>query len=1096
MSAAGGLTMVLEPVAKLVTRHPRKVLVAWLLVMGLLSLQGIGLQNKLSTQPVYIDGTASQRAHSIIANQFGGEDTLVVMLRGPLRPLERQGANLAHRLDTLPNTLVISPWSGGGAIKGLRPRPGVAALLISVDHRTGEASTAVPDLKRAVRETIAGPVQTSLAGGPAIVDSLRGSVETAADTGEKLAIPVLLIVLLFVCRSLIGAAMPVVVGGAVVAASKGVLDLLHGFVTIDPLAIGVAAMLGLALGVDYSLLIISRYRQETGDAGDVASAVQRTVTTTGRSVIPAGCGLVLAMLVPVLMLPGTVGSVAIAVSTVAVLSMLSAIFVSPALLMLLGSRLDRWSLPPRRDEGVTVMRWSRWVSSRLPFALAILFLLVLCAGWAFTLNVRSGSIQQLPPNDPGRLQQEEIQRSLGPGWLGPLEVVMNGRDEPVTTPARLHALADFQRRVESDPGVEAMAGFTSFARATNQLGGVEKSLASQQKGLDRLSRGVARTHKGATSMTEGFLAAANGADRLGSAVGASQAGSSKLAAGLERSSRGSQRLSGGLERADDGSDKVANAASKASAGASKLARKVAHARERAGETTSSARVLKNALHEGEQALTGVKAPLATTEAQLLAAWQALQQMSSGRTDPQYRAALEAVTAAILELTGAPPGSEEGSEGAVGVGTGVNRAQDQFGLGLYLAGEIGKRGRQSQRSVAVLARSSMRLDQGLRRLRQGSRKVSDGIGRAAGGSEELTPGLQLLTHGAAQLSGGLGQIESGTGRLASGLGGGAHESRLLAGGLGRIHRGVERQQRDGAGSQAGRLRKQSPGLFRSGYFYLASLDGAAPHRRDQAGLLVNLNRGGTAARMLVIPNSDPSTSAAEDTTRRIRGDAERLARETNSEVVVGGWGPGLTDINTTLEDKGPITRLVLSLVTILIILLVTRSLALALIAALLNLLTVSATFGLLALLFDSSLLGGPGYVDSSMIAASVTIVFGLAIDYEIFVFARIREEYLRTGSTAEAIDNGLGRTAHVITGAALIMCAVFIAFSISSLAPIRNLGVGLAIATVIDALIIRFVLLPAAMRALDERSWWLPAWLDTLLPGGREIVPEPLPKAAS
>ncbi len=348
-------------------------------------------------------------------------------------------------------------------------------------------------------------------------------------------------------------------------------------------------------------------------------------------------------------------------------------------------------------------------------------------------------------------------------------------------------------------------------------------------------------------------------------------------------------------------------------------------------------------------------------------------------------------------------------------------------------------------------------------------------------------MSRLAGGAEQLSGGIGQLEAGAGELAGSLGSGAQRSRLLAGGLQRIHSGVERRQGGPGGSQTDRLRKSSPGLFKSGYFYLAGFDGTEPRERDQAGLLVNLDRGGTAARMLVIPRDDPSTAASEETTARIREDAEELSRETGAEVAVGGWGPGLVDIDAALRDRGPLTRLVLSLVTILIILLVTRSLALALIAALLNLLTVSATFGLLALLFDGSLLGGPGYVDSSVIAASVTLVFGLAIDYEVFVFARIREEYLRTGSTSEAVANGLGQTAHVITGAALIMIAVFLAFAASPLASLRNMGVGLAIATVIDALVIRFVLVPAAMRTLGDRSWWIPRWLDRLLPGG---APEP------
>ena len=149
---------------------------------------------------------------------------------------------------------------------------------------------------------------------------------------------------------------------------------------------------------------------------------------------------------------------------------------------------------------------------------------------------------------------------------------------------------------------------------------------------------------------------------------------------------------------------------------------------------------------------------------------------------------------------------------------------------------------------------------------------------------------------------------------------------------------------------------------------------------------------------------------------------------------------------------------------------------------LNLLTVSATFGLLALLFDTQLLGGPGFVDTSVLPIVVILTLGLAIDYEVFIFARIREEYLRTGSTKQAIEQGLARTAHVISGAAVIMMAVFLAFAVTPLATIRDISLAIAISVFIDAFVIRFAILPATMRALGDRCWWLPPWLDRILPG--------------
>jgi len=1069
----------LGPVANLVTRHPRKVLVCWAVAIGLLALQGMGLESQLSTRPAYIGGTPTARAHTIVANQFGGEDSIIVMLHGPPAAVERQGDILSHRLDALPSALVVSPWTARGTIDGLQPRPGVGGMLVSVENPNGRRPTITPIVQRQVKRVVSAPVHASLAGSPVIVDSLRESFETAASVGEKLAIPALLIVLLFVCRSVTAAALPLMVGGTIVLSSKGTMSLLHGFVSIDPLAVGVAAMLGLALGVDYSLLVVSRYREERRAGGELDEMVRRTVLATGQSVVPAGCGLLLAMIVACQFLPPLVTSVAAASACVAVLSVLSAILVVPALLMVVGDRLDRWSLPPRADEGGAVMRWSRRVSSRPPVVLAIVFVMLFSAVWAITLNTGTGSAAQLPPDDSGRKQLEAIEHQLGQGWIGPLEVVMNGGDRPVTTKARLRALAAFQRRVEADPGVASMTGFRSFNRSTEALSGIEAKLANQQRGLGRLGRGIARAQGGAAATRDGFVAAGKGASELGVAVGATRTGSRQLAAGLRNSSRGSARLSDGLEDASDGSGDVAEGASNASKGASKLAASVSEAKEQSGESTHGATVLKGTLEGGEEDLKKAEVPLRQAETQLDTAWRALLQMTSGQDDPQYQATINAVEAAIRSITGAEPGVEE--VGSDGVATGITRGREQFGSGIFLAGEMERGAEKNEENVAKLARSTAKLSDGLEKLNRGSRELSNGIGNLSGGGDELTPGLARLAAGAESLSGGLGQVEDGAEALAGGLDGGANRSRLLTGGLRRIHGGVVHQQR-ASGSGLDGIRENSPGLFKSGYFYLAGFDGVKPRQRSQAGLLVNLDRGGTAARMIVVPTDAPATKQAEETTTRVRADATRLERETGAEVVVGGLSPELKDIDTALRDSGPTARLALSLVTIGILLFVTRSLALALIATALNLLTVSTTFGLLALLFNGSLLGGPGFVDSSVIAAGVTLIFGLAIDYEVFVFARIREEYLRTGSTSEAIDRGLARTAHVITGAALIMCAVFIAFSVSELAPLRNIGVGLAIATAIDALLIRFVLVPATMRALGDRSWWIPRWLDRLLPG--------------
>jgi MMPL family len=123
----------------------------------------------------------------------------------------------------------------------------------------------------------------------------------------------------------------------------------------------------------------------------------------------------------------------------------------------------------------------------------------------------------------------------------------------------------------------------------------------------------------------------------------------------------------------------------------------------------------------------------------------------------------------------------------------------------------------------------------------------------------------------------------------------------------------------------------------------------------------------------------------------------------------------------------------------------------------------------------------GHLESFLPLFLFCILFGLSMDYEVFLLARVREEYLRTGDNTEAVGWGLEHTAAIITSAAAIMITVFGAFAFASMVPIKAMGFGLALAVFIDATVVRVVLVPATMRLLGDWNWWLPGWLDRLLP---------------
>lgn len=1018
-------------IARLLTRAPRLVVAVWIAIVATLGVLGIGIERKLILNVPYVPGAQSARAHEIVQREFGSDEVLVVMLSGPHGRIERQGPALAARLGGLRDVQVISPWAHEASVTGLEPSPGVAALVLRSDR--GEAVASLLSAVRGqVRASISAPVRASVAGFPVALEQLRAATNGAAKLGFEIAVPVLSLVLLLVFRSVLAALLPVIVGGAVVAATRGVLDLALGITQIDLFAVGVTSMLGLALGVDYSLLVVSRYREERSRAGaDREAAVAATVAVTARSIVPAGCALILAMIASTLLIPDTtVLSAAIAIVTVATLSMLSGVCVVPALLSLMDGKLDRWSLPRRRRTSrAGPLAFARRIADHPRAAVPIVLAMLLLAGLASTLKTEIGGIGLLPAGNPSRLQQEEVARKLGAGWLSPMEIVVDGHGHPVTSPARLRAFAAFQRQVERAPGVQTVAGLSQIYNGAGRMLGMPRRLRSQERGLDRLQAGLTR---------------------VDSSFGAARGGAQALTDSLRQTSAGSVGLEGALNRVDQGSGDLAHSASAASSGAGRLTAAMRAAQRQSSQVQDSAHLLESAMREGEERLARLQRPLRATEERLGAAWQALQRMTSGRGDPEYAALAEALRAADQSLTGNDirTGERVNSSDA-GLAEGLEGVGGQFHVGSYLAERLDRSGRQAGEGIAKLAGASARLRHGLRSLAAGSAQLAGGIASLDLRGAALSPALGSLSEGSQRLSSGLGAIATGAGSLTTGLGAGAKRQQLPS------------------------------GLFQSSYFLLAGLDGSGPEKRRQIGFLVNIDNGGGVARMIVIPTGEAAGARAAKTLRSIQRDAAALARRTGSEVLVGGADPVEIELNRALRDDVPLLRVLLSLISMFVLVLVMRSLTMPAISALINVVTVGASMGLLALLFNGSLLGGPGYVETMVLLAAVMVMFGLAIDYEVFVFARMREEYDRTGSTEQAVAGGLERTAPIITGAAVIMITVFLAFSVSEYAPYRDFGVAQALGVFIDVFVVRLIVLPVIMRKLGAASWWMPRRLRRL-----------------
>jgi RND superfamily putative drug exporter len=249
-----------------------------------------------------------------------------------------------------------------------------------------------------------------------------------------------------------------------------------------------------------------------------------------------------------------------------------------------------------------------------------------------------------------------------------------------------------------------------------------------------------------------------------------------------------------------------------------------------------------------------------------------------------------------------------------------------------------------------------------------------------------------------------------------------------------------------------------------------------------------NESGSAAIVTVYPTTSPQDEATTDLVHRLRDDVIPAGTEgTSLTVKVGGMAPAVTDFSEYTASRMPVFFAAVLGLSFLLLLVVFRSLLVPLKAVLMNLLSIGAAYGVIVAVFQwgwgASLIGvgKEGPVEAWAPMMLFAVVFGLSMDYEVFLLSRIKEEYDRTGDNAAAVADGLAATARVITAAAAIMVVVFASFVLGDDRALKLMGMGLAVAIFVDATIVRMVLVPATMELLGRWNWWLPAWLGRVIP---------------
>jgi RND superfamily putative drug exporter len=278
---------------------------------------------------------------------------------------------------------------------------------------------------------------------------------------------------------------------------------------------------------------------------------------------------------------------------------------------------------------------------------------------------------------------------------------------------------------------------------------------------------------------------------------------------------------------------------------------------------------------------------------------------------------------------------------------------------------------------------------------------------------------------------------------------------------------------------------TPGTGRTSVERLRAAIAATPNVASVAP--AKINPAGNVATITVYPHSSPQAYATTQLVSRLRDKVvPPVAARTGMKVYVGGVTAGAVDFAATLGHKLPLFIGVVVLLSALLLMIVFRSLVIPLQAAVMNLLSIGAALGVIVAIFQWGWLGSligvqKGPIESFIPVMLFAIVFGLSMDYEVFLVSRIHERWTQTRENSRAVAQGLALTGRVVTAAAAIMVCVFLSFMLGEDRVIKEFGLSLASAVFLDALVVRCLLLPAVLHLVGRRTWQIPGWLDRVLP---------------
>ena len=998
------MARLLHRLGMLAARKPLVVIGAWV-VMLVIVFGAVAKIGSLTSNDLSLPGTGSQEAKDLLEEKFppqqnGANPIVFDISSGKLTDQQYQKAinDSVKAIKKQPHVYsVTNPLSSGGQTAG----------LLSKDKQTAFAPVLMDVASSDLTEEIAQNVVD--AAGPAkqagIDVQAGGNIGTTlsteeSETSEVIGILVAMLILSLVLGSLVTMGMPIITAVVGLGAALSVVGLLGHVLSIPTSGPTLATMIGLGVGIDYALFLVTRHQEQLRDGMAMNDSIANAVATAGSAIVFAGGTVVIALLslyvagIPLVTALGLASAVGV------VAAVLGAISLLPALLGLLKHRVHWVRLPkfvaPPHVPGKGM--WHRWagVVRRHPIIVSVVSLacLVPLVIPAFSLELGQEDVGATNPATTERKAYDLITAGFGVGFNGPLQVA--SQLEPAATPS-----AEYTQKYDKATSLQKQ-----LEKDQKQLPKQKKQLEQQQKQLE--AQQAKLTQEGNELKAQQASLTAQG-DQLK----AEQASLEQQGAQLQQQK----------------------------------------ARLEAQQRTLEAQ--KAALKRKFEALAAKTKPLATKLARLEIREQVLRRrIDHAQGHPQRLARLHRRLDRVLER-----------EAVV------------------------------RQELAPLKRQAEQLAAQARRLQAQAAALQRQANQLQARADDLDRQKAALEAQAASLQGQADALQVRANKLqqqGDALQAQGEQLQAEADELKQQQKQAQQQQQEALKlqDQLTAMVTAAGGDARGTDPRVVNLQSALTATKGVVSLTPpQINKKGDVVLLSAVPSTSPASDATADLVKEVRSDVLPPVDVNGMTSYVGGYTASYVDLAALISDRLLLVIGTVILLGFLLLMVAFRSLLIPLQAAVTNLLSAAAAFGVLTAVFQwgwgiSQV--GIDTPDTSVPIASYVplmmfaVLFGLSMDYEVFLVSHVQMHHHQGEEARQAVSSGLGSSARITSAAALIMASVFASFILNGDPVIKQFGVGLATAVLLAGILV-VTLAPALIVLFGRAAWWLPAWLDKVLP---------------